>query len=91
LEGEATPLFGPAPPRTPPNAVEAEQALLGSLLCNNARTMERCQFLKPEHFADPIHGMIFKRATERIAGGAAYGRASFTTSWRGHAPEKPPT
>jgi replicative DNA helicase len=69
LAEEATPLFGPAPPRTMPTAVEAEQALLGSLLSNNARTAERCSFLKPEHFADPINGYIYKRAMERISGG----------------------
>ena len=50
-------------------AVEAEQALLGSLLSNNAKTADRCQFLRPEHFADAIHGKIFERAIQRIAVG----------------------
>lgn len=69
MEAEATPLFGAAPPRVLPVAIEAEQALLGSLLSNNPRTAERCTFLRPEHFADPVHGFIFKRAMERISGG----------------------
>jgi replicative DNA helicase len=66
---EASPPFGAAPPRVLPTALEAEQALLGSLLSNNPRTAERCTFLRPEHFADPVHGQIFKRAMERISGG----------------------
>jgi replicative DNA helicase len=52
LVAEATPLFGAAPVRVMPTAIEAEQALLGSLLSNNPRTAERCTFLRPEHFAD---------------------------------------
>jgi replicative DNA helicase len=55
--------------RLPPSNVRAEQALLGSLLVNNPKTIDRCQFLRPEHFADPVHAAIFKRATERIAAG----------------------
>jgi replicative DNA helicase len=61
-------LFGHEP-RLPPSNVEAEQALLGSLLANNPKTIDRCQFLRPEHFADPANAFIFKRAMERIAAG----------------------
>jgi hypothetical protein len=51
---EATPLFGATPARTLPTAVEAEQALLGSLLSNNPRTAERCTFfLRPEALRRP--------------------------------------
>src|ERR1700722_19040869 len=64
----STPLFGETP-RLPPQNVMAEQALLGSLLSNNAKTVDRCQFLRPEHFADPVHGYIWKRSLERIAAG----------------------
>jgi replicative DNA helicase len=67
-EDGRTPLFGAAP-RLPPSNVEAEQALLGSLLANNARTAERCEFLKPEHFADPVNARIYDRAMARIAAG----------------------
>jgi replicative DNA helicase len=46
-------------PRTPPLNFEAEQALLGAILMNN-RALERVsEFLRSEHFADPVHGRIF--------------------------------
>ncbi len=46
-------------PRTPPHNYEAEQALLGAILMNN-RAIERvAEFLRPEHFADPVHGRIY--------------------------------
>ena len=46
--------------RMPPQSLEAEQALLGAILTNN-RAMEKVnEFLKPEHFASPIHGKVYK-------------------------------
>jgi len=46
--------------RRPPCNYEAERALLGAILMNN-RSMERVgEFLRPEHFADPVHGMIYE-------------------------------
>ena len=46
--------------RTPPHNDEAEMALLGALLQNN-RAYERVgEFLKPEHFANRIHGRVFE-------------------------------
>lgn len=68
MPDDAAPLLGTSA-RVPPSAVEAEQAVLGSLLSNNPRTADRCQFLKPEHFADPVNGKIFERAMQRIRGG----------------------
>jgi replicative DNA helicase len=45
--------------RSPPHNFEAEQALLGAILMNN-RALERVsEFLRPEHFADPVHGVIY--------------------------------
>ncbi len=47
------------PVRTPPHNFEAEQALLGAILMNN-RAIERVsEFLRAEHFAEPLHGRIF--------------------------------
>ena len=44
--------------REPPHNLEAEQALLGAILVNN-RSYERVsEFLRPEHFADPVHGRL---------------------------------
>jgi replicative DNA helicase len=45
--------------RTPPHNIEAEQALLGAILVNNGAYYRVSEFLRPEHFADPVHGRIF--------------------------------
>jgi replicative DNA helicase len=49
----------PPPRREPPHNFEAEQALLGSILVNNAAYHRVAEFLKGEHFADPAHGKLF--------------------------------
>ena len=45
--------------RTPPANIEAEQALLGAILVNNAAYHRVAEFLKAEHFAEGVHGRIF--------------------------------
>ena len=40
----------------PPHNFEAEQALLGAILVNNAAYQRVAEFLRPEHFADALHG-----------------------------------
>ena len=53
--------------RVVPNAVEAEQHLLGALLCNN-RLLEYAEILQPGHFYNALHGRIFeqlRKFTER--------------------------
>lgn len=45
--------------RTPPMNLEAEQALLASLLVKNAHLENVSDFLKAEHFFDPAHQKIF--------------------------------
>jgi replicative DNA helicase len=47
-------------PRTPPHNYEAEQALLGAILMNNRALDKVSEFLRPEHFADPVHGKIYE-------------------------------
>ena len=55
--------------RTPPLNYEAEQALLGAILTNN-RVFDRVnEFLRPEHFADPVHGRIYEAAGTLIQRG----------------------
>ena len=44
---------------TPPHNVEAEQGLLAALLVNNKAYELVADRLKPEHFADAVHGRIF--------------------------------
>ncbi len=45
--------------RSPPHNFEAEKALLGAILANNNAFDRVTDFLKSEHFADPVHGRIF--------------------------------
>ncbi|MEZ5829735.1 MAG: replicative DNA helicase [Dongiaceae bacterium] len=51
---------GSIPPRTPPHNYEAEQALLGALLANNEVYNRVSEFLRPDHFADALHGRIYE-------------------------------
>lgn len=52
--------------RPPPHSLEAEQALLGSLLHNNLAHEKVSEFLQPEHFADEAHGRIYDAITRLI-------------------------
>lgn len=45
--------------RTSPHNIEAEQALLGSILVNNVAYEKVGEILQPEHFYDPVHGRIY--------------------------------
>lgn len=45
--------------REPPRNYEAEQVLLAGLLARNTAHDDVAEFLKPEHFADPLHGRIY--------------------------------
>ncbi len=42
-----------------PRNIEAEQALIGALLANNKAYEKISEFLRPEHFSDPIHTKIY--------------------------------
>ena len=55
--------------REPPHNFEAEQALLGSILVNNAAYQRVAEFLKGEHFADPVHGKLFDSLARLIERG----------------------
>lgn len=52
-----------------PNNIEAEQALLGSILVNNAAYDRVSSFLEPEHFYEPLHRKIFEVTIELIRQG----------------------
>jgi replicative DNA helicase len=59
-ENVFTPLREPVtPPPIPPTNIEAEQHLLGILMCNN-RLLDHVEILRPEHFANALHGRIFE-------------------------------
>ena len=56
-----TPLY-----REAPNNIEAEQALLGAVLVNNDAFYRVSDFLKAQHFHEPVHRKIFEVAGELI-------------------------
>ena len=62
--GEAVALM-----RTQPHNLEAEQALLGAVLVNNEAFHRVSEFLKAEHFFEPVHQRIFAACAERIGRG----------------------
>ena len=65
LEGSA-----PADPeRLPPVNFEAEQALLGAILANNAAFDVVSEVVQPEHFADPVNGEIYAACRDLIERG----------------------
>ena len=49
-----------------PQNIEAEQALLGALLANNKAFESISDYLKPNHFADPIHAKIYEVISKLI-------------------------
>lgn len=62
--------------KTPPHNIEAEQALLGALLLDNAAYDAVTDFVAPYHFYEPLHGRIFQGIGQLIADG---GRADYLT------------
>lgn len=52
-----------------PRNIEAEQALLGALLANNKAYEKVSEFLRAEHFSDPIHAKVFEVMTRLILKG----------------------
>lgn len=52
--------------RMPPANVEAEQALLGAVMVNNAAFHRVSEFLRAEHFAEGVHGRIYAAASSLI-------------------------
>jgi replicative DNA helicase len=55
--------------RTPPHNYEAEKALLGAIFTNNRAYEKVSEYLRPEHFADPVHGRIFEACAALIERG----------------------
>lgn len=49
--------------------LEAEQALLGAILMRNASLEKVARYLRPEHFADPANGKIYKVMADLIGQG----------------------
>jgi len=62
--GRGTPEY-----RTPPHNEEAEQALLGAILVNNKAYERVSEFLRPQHFYDPVHQRIYEAISKLIERG----------------------
>jgi len=65
--------------REPPHNFEAEQALLGAILVNNAAYQRVAEFLRPEHFADPLHGKLFDSLARLIERGQVVSAVTLKT------------
>jgi len=52
--------------RQAPHNLEAEQALLGSILVNNEAAQKVQGFLEPEHFFEPVHGRIYESVLKLV-------------------------
>lgn len=52
--------------REPPHNIEAEQALLGAMLINNDAFHRVADFLKANHFFEPLHGGLFEVISELV-------------------------
>ena len=59
----------PAAFRVQPHNIEAEQALLGAILVNNEAYHRVGEFLRAEHFFEPVHARIFECCAVRIGRG----------------------
>ncbi len=46
--------------KVPPASAEAEESVLGSVLIDNNALLKVSDFLRPEHFYQPAHGLIFE-------------------------------
>lgn len=55
---------------TAPHNLDAEQALLGALLYDNEIYHRVADWLKTEHFYDPVHGRIYETAADLIGKGS---------------------
>ena len=55
--------------RIPPHNFEAEKALLGAILSNNNAYDSVSDYLRGDHFSDPIHGKIYESVSKLIERG----------------------
>lgn len=54
-----------------PHNLEAEQAILGALLCDETgRVAEACEGLRGAHFYEPLHGRLYDETLRRVRAGA---------------------
>jgi replicative DNA helicase len=73
-DGASIPPSSAGPNKTPteegaPLSIEAEQAVLGAILFDNEVYYRVSSFLKPEHFYDPVHAVIYDACARLINSG----------------------
>lgn len=61
-------LFALNPP-APPINLQAEMSLLGALLANNSALERVSGFLRPEHFADAVNGLVYDTILRKVESG----------------------
>ncbi|WP_191085640.1 DnaB-like helicase C-terminal domain-containing protein [Roseococcus microcysteis] len=69
MDGAHSLLRHPEAVRLPPANLEAEQACLGAILANNKAYDRVADFLRADHFADPVHARIYAAMRARIEAG----------------------
>lgn len=52
-----------------PYSIEAEQAILGAILFDNEVLHRVSSYLKPEHFYDPVHRLVYDACSRLVSGG----------------------
>lgn len=62
-----------------PHNFQAEQALLGAILANNGAYHRVSEYLRPEHFADPLHGKLFNSVSRLIERGQTVNAVTLKT------------
>lgn len=50
-----------------PQNIEAEQQILGAILCDNLSMHKIAGFLRDDHFYDPVHGILYEKCRRMIA------------------------
>ncbi len=65
----AQPDLGDLKVRTPPQNIEAEQAVLGAILVNNTTFEKISELLRPDHFYNPVHQRIYAAISTLIGRG----------------------
>lgn len=70
--------------RLPPTNLQAEQALIGAILANAKAYYLVADFLRGEHFADPVHRAIYEAASARISRGGVADAVTMAAHFQGN-------
>ena len=55
--------------RSPPHNIEAERALIGAIMLNNRAYEAVSDYLRSEHFSDPVHAKVYESASRLMEQG----------------------